>query len=77
MQGLKTQGYENEGIGKCRDENAGNGIPEIKPQGWLPSVIKKPWWWQIFIVLLNINDKIREMISVTKKIATNGIGRDF
>ena len=39
MQGLKTQGYENEGIGKCRDENAGNGIPEIKPQGWVPSVI--------------------------------------
>ena len=38
MQGLKTQGYENEGIGKCRDENAGIGIPGIKPQGWLPSV---------------------------------------
>ena len=35
----KCRGYENEGIGKCRDENAGNGIPEIKPQGWLPSVI--------------------------------------
>ena len=27
MQRLETQGYENEGIGKCRDGNAGIGIP--------------------------------------------------
>ena len=45
-QGLKMQGYENEGIEKCRDENGGIGIPGMKPQGWLPSVIRiNQWIW--------------------------------